>query len=84
MSQLALGWADKVVSVSDFNRAEVEHWVPQLKPVVIHHGFEHERFPPGSPQDKRKRQIVTVGAIREDYIRRKGLDLFARASTQFA
>lgn len=80
MGQIALKLARKIVPISAFNCSEVLRWVPAVQPEVVHLGFEPELYPLGVPAAQRKRQVVTVGALRDDYIQRKGLDTFARTS----
>ena len=78
MVKLALRVADRVLTVSKFNELETRHWQPRARTTLIPHGFDPTEFRPRV--DARVRRVVTVGEVRTDYLLRKGLLDFARAS----
>lgn len=77
MGKLALLSASMVVCVSRANLSEVRRWAPSAEVDLLYHGFEADAFPYGA---KKRRQVVTVGAVSREYFERKGLDTFARTS----
>ncbi len=76
MSRIALRGANSVLSVSHFNASEVRRWAPGARPEVLPHGFE----PTPAPASVREPRVVSVGAISWEYMLRKGLEDFAKAS----
>ena len=80
MGQLALRLASRVLSVSHFNQSEVCRWTPQVQPAVLHHGIETDCFSQGVAAKERLKQVITVGAVKSDYLARKGMDTFAKVS----
>jgi glycosyltransferase involved in cell wall biosynthesis len=77
MSRLALRAATRVLAVSHFNAAEVERWAPGTSLEVLPHGFEAM----SPPRPARETRVVSVGTISWEYMLRKGLEDFAKAST---
>lgn len=77
MARITLGGATRVLCVSHSTLEEVNRWAPTARAVVVYHGFDPHRFPLGL---QKRRQVVTVGSIRWDYLERKGLATFARTS----
>ena len=76
MTRLALRGATKVLPVSEFNASEVHRWSPRTAVEVLPHGFE----PRPAPAVERAPRVITVGAVSREYMLRKGLEDFARAS----
>lgn len=77
MGRLALNGATQVLAVSRSTLAEVLHWAPKSRAALVYHGLDQGQYRTASPK---KRQAITVATLSEDYFRRKGLDVFARAS----
>jgi len=76
MSRLALRGATRVIAVSEFNAAEATRWQPHASLEVLPHGFE----PAPPPSAAREPRVITVGTVSWEYMLRKGLEDFARAS----
>jgi glycosyltransferase involved in cell wall biosynthesis len=78
MGRIALEGATRVLCVSRFNQQETLRYAPRATSELLYHGFEATALVPAP----RQRQVITVGALRNDYLERKGLLAFARASRQ--
>ncbi len=77
MGRSVLRLARRVLSVSRYTQAEVARAAPGVRAEVLYHGFEASAF---SPARVRVPKVVSVATLRRDYVRRKGLDTFAKAS----
>src|SRR6185503_9877264 len=63
--------------LSRYSETEVRRWAPRARTSVAYLGLAAESYPRG---DAPRRQVVTIGAVCDDYLERKGLTTFARAS----
>jgi glycosyltransferase involved in cell wall biosynthesis len=77
MGQLALTSASRVLAVSQATLAEVTRWAAGARAHVVYLGLDASRYPLGL---EKRRQVVTIGAMSIEYLRRKGLDVFAKTS----
>ncbi len=69
-----------VLAVSSINKEEAlqNAGVPASKVRLIHHGFDGEQF---KPAEEKQDFVVTVGAIRQGNIKKKGLELVVRTAS---
>jgi glycosyltransferase involved in cell wall biosynthesis len=77
MGTLTLRLADRVLAFSEFAQREVKRWAPNANVGVAYLGLSIQDYPRGT---RPRSQVVTVGAVCHDYLERKGLTTFARAS----
>jgi glycosyltransferase involved in cell wall biosynthesis len=79
MGQLVLVLASRVLAVSRATLGEVLRWAPRSKSKVYlaYHGLDPTWY---AAAGQKKAQAITIGAVCEDYVRRKGLGTFARVS----
>jgi len=77
MGQIVLSSASRVLAFSQAALAEVTRWAPSARASVAYLGLEANNYLLGS---KKKQQVVTIGAVSIEYLRRKGLDVFAKTS----
>jgi glycosyltransferase involved in cell wall biosynthesis len=77
MGQLTLQLASRVLCVSQSTLSEAKRWAPRARLTCVPHGLDPARYPQGTND---RRQVVTVGAVSREYLRRKGLDTFAEVS----
>jgi len=74
--KLALDHASKVLAVSGSIRNDALKYV-QRDIEVVYHGFNPEKY---SPKGKKENLVITVGNVRHDNLKRKGLEPFVRAA----
>lgn len=77
MGRLTLRLAHRVLCLSQYAAGEVRRWAPRARASVAYLGLSVEGYPVG---DAPRRQVVTIGAVSNDYLDRKGLVTFAQAS----
>src|SRR5262249_39652807 len=54
-------------------------YAPRARVELLYLGFDPDRYPLGRSKEA---GVLTIGALRDDYLPRKGLDVFAKASRE--
>jgi glycosyltransferase involved in cell wall biosynthesis len=74
----ALKKADKVLAVSEFNKKEILKHAHPKDIELVYHGVNHNKFKPQG--EKEENLVITVGAVTNSNLKRKGLETFVRAA----
>jgi glycosyltransferase involved in cell wall biosynthesis len=77
-TKFALKHANVVTSESDSLRQDVNKYVKR-NVQVIYQGFDSEKF---SPEGKKEDMVITVGVIKRENLKRKGLEYFVLAAKE--
>jgi glycosyltransferase involved in cell wall biosynthesis len=77
-TKFALKHADVVTSESDSLRTDVNKYVKR-DVHVIYQGFDSEKF---SPEGKKEDMVITVGGVKKENLKRKGLEYFVLAAKE--
>jgi len=83
LRRLLFKLADKVITVSEYNTSEAvkNAKIPKSKLKMIYHGFEVT--PTSLPTfQERKNQIITIGALNPETLKRKGHDRFFKLAQE--
>lgn len=75
-TKYALRNADRVLAVSESTKKNVLEWV-ERDVDVVHLGFDPDIY---KPSGEKENKIITVSAIRENTLKLKGLETFAKAA----
>ena len=77
MVRYVLNKADKILSVSYFNKKELEKHLGITRSVVVYNGVDIEKFKPSKNIKKKKNLILTVGYVNKENWIRKGVFEFS-------
>ena len=69
--------ADKILSVSEFNKKEAEKYIGINNSEVIFNCVNTDYF---KPKGKKENIVISVGLVSDNTIKRKGLDIFVKAA----
>jgi glycosyltransferase involved in cell wall biosynthesis len=76
-TRYAITHADRVIAVSQSLKADAERFSGRHDIEVVYHGFDAEQYTPSGPKDP---VVLTVGAVNQSNLKRKGLEWFIKAA----